>query len=1156
MAALVEYNSKNDLSLNRIKGRTTRLLVMAVSAIMVISVMTALMGSNGEKDVSNALNVSTSSAPGNIGSAVVSTAEPLDAGTVMDALSANNVPLEYAYLPNFMGASSGGSSVAPFYTTSPAPMGIADYGLMAPSGINVPYAYNTSGFDGTVMIEGLEPFNPMNNDPGNVSVQLNTVLDQVTIQGNAGKVFWVHSVALYDPSAGTVQLINNIWGISSTSFSFEAGSILQGNGVSVPGLFYYDVGPVLNVPATFTLDLFVSTELFNNNNEVTFGYEISNTESSYLTSGTYDTVVFNSTAAGSSSITPAAVFHVDGFKKTPSGLLYDAELVAGGPGGGSTTAVSYSNNQFKLKFLDGTSSSYSNVPAAYNYGSNTAETVSGISVWWTSQMNPIAHLSSGPSLFVKLWGSSQTGSGATNIQGVIDPPNSFMFINIGSTYDASKAAWAPLPANGTYKFALPGKLDYSGAVVLSEYDPYYFDTAAYAGNETEGGGPPGNNTTETTTHFNVTLAFDYAKGIYTPLYASGNAQVPVLTVGNSVAGTVKGSGTESDPYIIENNENNVIDPLFSHTNAYMFPEFSGIQISGTDAYILVADPPSFSIHYSSSMYGYLTYYGLPSDNNMNMVFYETSGVTLYGAAQITGWFASILNGFALANVEFIDSTDFLVAGNDFSGMGSSLLIHNGPSAKAGGTVWGNHFLPNDITGSAYAQKLMFGKNPTGISVYSSGNLIYNNYFDISRSANSPGKDPFSGIPVVYSNDWNLTSKMPLTYVNTVNNFELYGSIVNVQYQGGNYWYDFNGVIPYNDLSNIAVGGDYYPLILPTYNVTFANTGLPSGLDWGVTLHGRTMASQGMTTTFKVPNGTYTFSISKPSVYAVSPVSGTVFVDGQEVTVNLTFTLVVYEITFAEKGLPIGTLWGVNLNGLSPASTNASISVMKENGTYDFSITGPSSYSAFPFAGTVIVDGSNVTQNVTFTYIEYPVVFVETGLPDGTNWTVNFNGMNYTVNTDSRTFMKLNGTYSYSIYAPDDYSASPSSGDVMVYGETVYVDIEFSLNHYNVVFQYDGLDSGTLWEVTFNNQTQNSTSGQIVFNVPNGNYTYKVTQVQNYKVDVTDGYLVVDHGDASKVVHFTKNPNYLLTIGIIAGGIAVGIVAGYGIFRWYSKRPKQ
>lgn len=1134
-----------------------RIAALLVATAMVMSAATVIfVSTDGNLGDSSALPSSEAETSAETAVIPATVSGAPDVNSILNALTENDVPSKYAFLPN-VAAVNPGSTVSPFYATSPAPMGVADYGLMSPSGTSVAYKYDTKGFNGSAMFEGLDPFYLMNNDPFTVSVQLNAVLNHTTVQGNNDYVYWIHSVALYTPAEGSMQLVNNIWNLSSSSFDFPDNTILEGNGATVPGLFYYSAGPVLTVPTTFTLELSIESGIIDNNNAVYFNYSITNTESSSTVSGIYDTAVFNSTVQGSDEPTEQAMFHVDGFMTTPSGLLYDVEFVIGGPGGGSTSTIYSANNQMKLYYYDEAGSKYATVAAAYNYGSNTAETVSGLSVWWTSQKNPIAHLSSGPSLLAKLWGSSQTRSGATNIIGKIDPGNAFLFMNIGSAYNANGAAWAPILSNGTYKFALPGGLDYSGTILLSDFAPYTFDASAYAGNETEESGPPGDNTTEVTTHFNVTLDVDISKGVYTPLYATGNDQLASLTVGSSTSGNITGAGTLNDPYMVENNQLANLNALFTHTNAFMFPEFSGILIRNTDAYTMIADPPSFGIHYPASMSNYFSYFGVPPDNSLNIQFYKTSGITLYGGQSVTGWFAPVMNMFPAANVIFWDSTDFLIAGNDFSGMGSSLLIYNGENTLGGGTVWGNHFLPSDITSSPYADTIMSGNNPAGLSVYSSGNLIYNNYFDIARPSYSPAYDLHTGsTAATYVNSWNLSSKMPLTYTSTVHGLDLYGSIIDCNYQGGNYWYSFDGAIPYNDSSNIAFGGDYYPLILPTYAVVFNNLGLPSDYSWTVTFHGKAVTSNSTSVTFYAPNGTHAYSVQKPSVYSVTPNSGTVFVYGEGVTVDLTFTLIAYEITFTQSGLPDGSTWSVTLDGISNSSTASTISFMKENGTYAYSVSGPQYYSIHPETGSLLVYGGNMSQEIVFVYIQYAVTFEATGLPSGQNWTVQLDGSEYTSGSGIITVMMLNGTYSYTITAPENYSATPSSGEVIVNGEGTTLGIEISLNTYAVTFMSDGLPAGTQWEVTFNGQSANSTGLSIAFEVPNGNYDFNVTSVSDYSSNITSGSVAVNGSDETVTIHFTQNTNLGLVVGLIAGGAGAAIAAGVLIAHHYSRRPKQ
>lgn len=60
-----------------------------------------------------------------------------------------------------------------------------------------------------------------------------------------------------------------------------------------------------------------------------------------------------------------------------------------------------------------------------------------------------------------------------------------------------------------------------------------------------------------------------------------------------------------------------------------------------------------------------------------------------------------------------------------------------------------------------------------------------------------------------------------------------------------------------------------------------------------------------------------------------------------------------------------------------------------------------------------------------------------------------------------------GSYDHLVYAVGNYSSS--------------------LQTYKVSFIASGLPQGTSWTVTFNGQTKNSTSDNIVFNMPNGVY---------------------------------------------------------------------
>ena len=75
----------------------------------------------------------------------------------------------------------------------------------------------------------------------------------------------------------------------------------------------------------------------------------------------------------------------------------------------------------------------------------------------------------------------------------------------------------------------------------------------------------------------------------------------------------------------------------------------------------------------------------------------------------------------------------------------------------------------------------------------------------------------------------------------------------------------------------------------TYVVTFIETGLPSGTSWSVTFNGTTLSSTTNTISFTAANGTYSYSIGSISDYKVSPSSGSITVNGKNVSQSITFT---------------------------------------------------------------------------------------------------------------------------------------------------------------------------------------------------------------------------------------------------------------------------
>lgn len=257
------------------------------------------------------------------------------------------------------------SGVDPYllHTAEPAPLGIADYGVDA---ADRPYLYSTPSFAGQVQINSLSSYNATLGDARSIGFQLNV---NVYLSGASSTyVYWVQDVASLNLSTDRVTFIDNVWNSSSPGAGLTRSS-LSGNGtISTSGssTFYYAFASpslpgaqaTLTFPTNLTME--VVATVTGGMPGVAFEY------GDGFGWVTYDNVVFPS-AAGFVDYG----FLVDGFAYEPNGVFYDAELILGGPGGGSQTTISSTDVRLFLYYWNG--HNFQEVVNAYNFGSDTAE---------------------------------------------------------------------------------------------------------------------------------------------------------------------------------------------------------------------------------------------------------------------------------------------------------------------------------------------------------------------------------------------------------------------------------------------------------------------------------------------------------------------------------------------------------------------------------------------------------------------------------------------------------------------------------------------------------------------------------------------------------------------------------------------------------------
>lgn len=770
------------------------------------------------------------------------------------ASNAAHVPTKAYLPPNYM--QNGVSRAGNVLTATPAadtnPVGLSTLGIDDSSGTPVGKVFNSTSWMGSLTVNSAKPFQVSTDGPDFFGAQLNTVLSNVTVFNNSGAgVYWTQDVIEYSPSLQLLYIVDNVWNFSAVNAAepastfYSTGNMPGQNGFNgtATGSYYYDFFALpIALPVPFTVDLWTNASLVpytgmygntNWNSAVTFGIEIPGVYAS-----NYDRVQFNSTA--NATALPSPQFQVSGKYCTPAFpspycLPYDAEMILGGPGGGSSINFYGFNGTMTLSYIPIGGSAYTYAPYALNTGWDTGETAVGIAEHWTTAGT--AYVEGGPSIPAPFWGSSPTGSrGTLTLTGTVSPVQAWMFAQAGSSITTDGARWAPaMPLASPYSYSWnlpPGT--YTGSALYSNYDPMPLTWTGANG---------------ATVTLNVALTPDMNMGVYTPLVAWTNAQLQSQMY----------TGTHT---VWNNQVSGTLSPYFLQMNDYLFQTFPGVLFVKTTVPANLNNSAMFGVDFTQSRFwsDQLVNYSITAtSNDLNIDLYATTGVSIWHST-LGGWVAPFQQGFAYASVVLWDATGSVIGANVFNDMSTGLLIFNDSFTVGGGnTVWGNTF---SSTPEPYAM------SPLAIAAYEGNDAIWNNNFGTMPEASAPGYNFWfgpnywlCGTPVgsqlcvggqTNNESWNLTGAAPVPSGTafTVGEFTLTGSVVGAPVVCGNVWIgDAPGSqanIPYNAEGNIWAGGDYCPMNpvgALTYTVQFVEVGLPAGTSWGVTLMS---SSTGMT----------------------------------------------------------------------------------------------------------------------------------------------------------------------------------------------------------------------------------------------------------------------------------------------------------------------
>jgi YVTN family beta-propeller protein len=164
-------------------------------------------------------------------------------------------------------------------------------------------------------------------------------------------------------------------------------------------------------------------------------------------------------------------------------------------------------------------------------------------------------------------------------------------------------------------------------------------------------------------------------------------------------------------------------------------------------------------------------------------------------------------------------------------------------------------------------------------------------------------------------------------------------------------------------------------VLITYQITFNESGLGPGISWNITFDGITESSvtgsssgeTGLPIAYTEPDGSYAYTIGGVLAYKRDTPAGTIVVAGDNLSKQVVFAYAPEQflLTFAETGLISGTSWNVTFNNTPGTSTDPTISFTTENGSFAYSVSAISGYTASPSASTVTVNGAQVRVSIQF-----------------------------------------------------------------------------------------------------------------------------------------------------------------------------------------------
>jgi len=158
-----------------------------------------------------------------------------------------------------------------------------------------------------------------------------------------------------------------------------------------------------------------------------------------------------------------------------------------------------------------------------------------------------------------------------------------------------------------------------------------------------------------------------------------------------------------------------------------------------------------------------------------------------------------------------------------------------------------------------------------------------------------------------------------------------------------------------------------------------------------------------------------------------------------------------------------------------------------------------------------------------------VFFEESGLPNGTEWSVTLGGLLLTSTNSSLPFEVQNGTYSFAVGAVPGYRVSTRTGNVTVAGSDVNLGVTFASVAYPLTFTARGLPLGKTWSLTLDGAEVRTADPSLSFDETNGTHAYLLQGPAGFRISgvTPTGELTVAGAPVSISFSFERGPTYTI-----------------------------